>query len=364
MENLSLKSDGIKHDRLFKEAIGLLNKLISTPSFSREEADTADILKDFFDDKGISTQRHHNNLWALNKNFDESKPTLLLNSHHDTVKPNDGYTHDPFTPVTEEGKLFGLGANDAGGPLVSLIATFVHFYDEKNLNFNLVFAASAEEEISGDNGMVSILDKLPEVDCAIVGEPTQMRMAVAEKGLMVLECTAHGKSGHAARDEGENAIYNALPDIEWFRSYKFAKQSKRLGPVKTTVTEVHSGSQHNVVPDACDFTVDVRSTDAYTNKEILRIIRNHIDATIHPRSINLNPSFIPGDHPIVQAGEDLGIEQYGSPTLSDQSVIPAPSLKMGPGKSARSHTADEFIYLSEIKGGIETYIKLLELVFS
>lgn len=298
----------------------------------------------------------------MNQFFDDSKPSLLVNSHHDTVKPNDGYTKDPFTPVIEDGKLYGLGSNDAGGPLVSLIAAFLHFYDKKNLNHNLVFAASAEEEISGDNGISSILDKIPEIETAIVGEPTQMRMAVAEKGLMVLECTAKGKSGHAARDEGENAIYNAIEDINWFRNHQFPQISGTLGPVKMTVTEIHAGSQHNVVPDLCDFTVDIRSTDCYSNKEILQIIEENIQAEINPRSIRLNPSFISADHPLVKAGLKLGLERYGSPTLSDQAFLSVPSLKIGPGKSARSHSSDEFIYLDEIEEGIKTYIKLLELV--
>lgn len=354
----------MNQNQLVENSTQLLKKLIATPSFSKEEDETAEILQHFFEDQDIPTKHHKNNIWATNKYFDETKPTLLLNSHHDTVKPNSGYTNDPFNPIVEDGKLLGLGSNDAGGPLVSLIATFVHFYEKENLNYNLVFSASAEEEISGDNGIVSILDKIPQIDCAIVGEPTQMRMAVAEKGLMVLECTARGVSGHAARDEGENAIYKAVQDIEWFRTYKFSKKSDTLGPVKMTVTEVHAGNQHNVVPDACDFTVDVRSTDAYTNEEILQIIDNNIGSEIHARSIRLNPSFMPLDHPIVKAGQKLGLEQYGSPTLSDQAFLSVPSLKIGPGKSARSHTADEFIRLDEIKEGIKTYIQLLNQVIS
>ncbi|MEL7833933.1 M20 family metallo-hydrolase [Fodinibius sp. Rm-B-1B1-1] len=349
----------MNQNQLVENSTELLKKLITTPSFSTEEDTTAEILQQFFEDQGIPTKGYKNNLWATNKYFDEDKSTILLNSHHDTVKPNSGYTKDPFTPVVEDGKLFGLGANDAGGPLISLISAFIHFYPKKNLSYNLVFAASAEEEISGDNGIVSILDMLPPIDCAIVGEPTQMRMAVAEKGLMVLECTAKGKSGHAARDEGENAIYKALSDIEWFKNYEFAEESETLGPVKMTVTEVHAGSQHNVVPDTCDFTVDIRSTDAYSNKEILNIVERNIDSVIHPRSIRLNPSFMPLDHPIIKAGQSMGLEQYGSPTLSDQAFLSVPSLKIGPGKSARSHTADEFIQLDEIEEGIEIYIRLL-----
>lgn len=347
----------MKH--LFEEVIPLLKQLIATPSFSREENNTGDLLQQFFKDKDIPTNRHQNNIWATNYHFDDNKPTILLNSHHDTVKPSDGYTKEPFAPTLKDGKLFGLGSNDAGGPLISLIATFIYFYSKENLKYNLVFAASAEEEISGDNGLISILDKMPAIDCAIVGEPTQMRMAVAEKGLMVLECTANGISGHAARNEGENAIYKATQDIAWFKNYEFPKQSETLGTVKMTVTVVHAGSQHNVVPNTCNFTVDVRSTDAYTNKEILQIIEGNIDSIIHPRSIRLNPSFMPSDHSIAEAGKELELEQYGSPTLSDQAFLSVPSLKMGPGKSARSHTADEFIYLTEIEDGIETYINLL-----
>lgn len=344
---------------LFDESIALLKQLIATPSFSQEEDKTADMLVRFLEDKNIAAQRSGNNVWALCKHFDPAKPTILLNSHHDTVKPNNGYTRDPFAPITEDGKLYGLGSNDAGGSLTSLLATFIHFYNQPGLNYNLAFVASAEEEISGKNGIVSILEFLPDINCAIVGEPTQMRMAVAEKGLMVLECAAKGQSGHAARDEGENAIYNAINDIEWFKTYSFPKQSKLLGPVKMTVTVIKAGELHNVVPDRCLFTVDVRSTDAYSNKEILKIIKANIASEVDPRSIRLNPSFIPPDHPLVTAGNELGIATYGSPTLSDQSVIPAPSLKMGPGKSSRSHTANEFIELSEIEHGIQTYIALL-----
>lgn len=349
-------------NELVEDSTELLKQLISIPSFSKEEDETAKILQQFFKNQGIPTERHHNNIWATNKFWDEDKPTILLNSHHDTVKPNSGYTKKPFSPLVENGQLFGLGSNDAGGPLVSLIATFVHFYNKKNLNYNLVLAASAEEEISGDNGIISILDKIPEIDCAIVGEPTQMQMAVAEKGLMVLDCVTNGVSGHAARDIGENAIYKAMKDIEWFRNYKYPKKSKTLGTVKMTVTKVHAGNKHNLIPETCDFTVDVRSTEAYSNTEILEIINNHVEANIQARSTRLNPSFIPPDHPIVVAGSKLGLEQYGSPTLSDQALLSVPSLKIGPGKSARSHTADEFIRLDEIEEGIKTYIKLLELV--
>lgn len=351
-------------NKLSDSAIKLLKDLVATPSLSKQEDDTAKIIQSFLEQNAVTVNRHLNNVWAQNKHFDPSKPTILLNSHHDTVKPNDGYTKDPFTPIVENGQLFGLGSNDAGGPLVSLIATFLYFYDQKDLNYNLVLAATAEEEISGDHGIASILDKIPDIDCAIVGEPTQMRMAVTEKGLMVLDCTANGKSGHAARNEGQNAIYRAMEDIEWFRNYEFENVSESLGPIKKTVTVINAGNKHNVVPDSCLFTVDVRSTDQYSNKEILQIIRENTESKVSARSIRLNPSSIPLEHPLVESGKKMGIETYGSPTLSDQSLLPVPSLKMGPGKSARSHTPDEFIRLEEIKNGIETYIKLLGGVIS
>lgn len=349
-------------NQLTECSIELLKELIATPSFSQEEEDTASLLQQYFEKKNIPTERHKNNIWATNKYFEEDKPTILLNSHNDTVKPNSGYTIDPFKPVVEGDKLFGLGANDAGGPLTSLIATFIHFYKQKDLRYNLVFAATAEEEISGDNGMISVIDKIPDIEFAIVGEPTQMQMAIAEKGLMVLDCTAKGLSGHAARNEGENAIYKAITDIDWFRSYEFPKKSEALGPIKMTVAEIKAGVKHNVVPDTCQFTVDVRSTDAYSNNEILKIIKENTRAVIRPRSTRLNPSFMPTDHQIVKAGRKLGLEQYGSSTLSDQALLSVPSLKIGPGKSARSHTADEFIRLDEIEEGIEIYIQILDLV--
>lgn len=347
---------------LHTEAIELLKKLIATPSLSREEDDTAEVIIDFLESHGVATQRLHNNIWATNKHFEPGKPTLLLNSHHDTVKPNDGYTRDPHSPQVEDGKLFGLGSNDAGGPLVSLMATFLHFHDKKDLAWNLVFCASAEEEISGDNGMRAARDVLPEIDCAIVGEPTQMKMAVAEKGLLILDCTAKGTSGHAAHDGADNAIYNAMEDIEWFRTYSFSKVSETLGPIKMSVTIINAGSQHNVVPDSCTFTVDVRTTDAYSLEEVLQVIDEQTSCEVKPRSVQLRPSSIPDDHPLVINGKSMGIETYGSPTLSDQSLLRMPSLKMGPGKSSRSHTADEFIKVSEIEDGIDTYIELLSKV--
>lgn len=349
---------------LFDDVIDLLKQLIATPSFSKEETETADLIQEYFEKKSIATERHMNNIWTVNKHFDADKPTLLLNSHHDTVQPNSDYTKDPFEPAVENDKLFGLGSNDAGGPLVALLTTFLHFYRQKDLGYNLVLALTAEEEISGENGISSILDKLPSLDCAIVGEPTQMQMAVAEKGLMVLDCTAKGRSGHAARKEGENAIYKAIKDIEWLKNHQFDRVSDFLGPIRMTTTLISAGTKHNVVPNTCSFTVDVRTTDAYSNTETLEMIKANTQAEIIPRSTRLNPSSIPSDHPLVTAGKKMGIEQFGSPTLSDQALLPVPSLKMGPGKSSRSHTADEFIRLDEIKEGIKTYIKLLDLVIS
>lgn len=341
------------------EAIQLLAKLIAIPSFSREEDKTADLIQDFFKEKNIPTHRHGNNVWAKCLNFKESKPTLLLNSHHDTVKPNPGYTRDPFKPTIEDGKLFGLGSNDAGGALVSLITTFVHYYPFE-LPYNLVFAASAEEEISGVNGIESIWPLLPKIDCAIVGEPTLTDIAVAEKGLMVLDCVAKGKAGHAAREEGVNAIYEALKDIEWFRTYSFPKVSGTLGKVKMSVTVINAGQAHNQVPPECKFTVDVRVTDAYTLEEVLDIIKSHVKSDIVPRSLRLKPSGIANNHPLVVSSKKLGRKLYGSPTTSDQALIPAPSIKVGPGDSARSHSADEFIYVNEIQAGIDTYMRIIE----
>ncbi|KHJ39076.1 succinyl-diaminopimelate desuccinylase [Pedobacter glucosidilyticus] len=346
-------------DILFQDALALLQRLIAIPSLSKEEAKTADEIAVFLQQRGINIHRKGNNIWAYNQHFDAKKPTILLNSHHDTVKPNQGYTRDPFLPEIIDGKLYGLGSNDAGGALVSLIATFLYFYPEENLKYNILIAATAEEEISGKEGLERIVPDLGKLEFAIVGEPTEMHLAVAEKGLLVLDCVTKGKSGHAARNEGENAIYNALKDIAWFRDYQFTKVSPTLGPIKTTVTIINAGSQHNVVPDECKFTVDVRVTDAYTNEEVLKIIRQFVDCEVIPRSTRLKPSSIPIDHPIVQAGMALGRKTYGSPTTSDQALLNIPSLKCGPGDSARSHTADEFIYVDEIEEGIKLYVKMI-----
>jgi acetylornithine deacetylase len=344
---------------LQKEALQLLQQLITIPSLSKEEKVTADTIELFIQSKNLKTHRIGNNVWCYNKYFHPNKPTILLNSHHDTVKPNNGYTLNPFEAVIQDEKLYGLGSNDAGGALVSLLATFLFFNDRSDLNYNLIYAASAEEEISGTNGVESILPDLGNINFAIVGEPTQMHLAIAEKGLLVLDCLSKGKSGHAARGEGENAIYKALKDIEWFTTYQFPKISETLGSIKMTVTIINAGSQHNVVPNLCEFTVDIRTTDEYTNLEVIEIIKHYVNCEIKPRSLRLSPSSIDKNHPIVQAGIHLGRTTYGSPTSSDQAVMNFPSLKIGPGDSARSHTADEYIYLKEIEEGIEIYIQLL-----
>lgn len=340
-------------------AINLLEQLIAIPSFSREEDKTALVLEGFFKSHDVPTERKGNNVWARNKYFKSDLPTILLNSHHDTVRPNSAYTRDPFAAEIIDGKLYGLGSNDAGGPLVCLILAFLHFYEQKHLNFNLVIAATAEEEISGSEGIESIWSLLPPVSFAIVGEPTLCHMAIAEKGLMVLDCVAHGKAGHAAREEGVNAIYEAIRDIEWLRTYKFPKVSTFLGEIKMTTTIIQAGKQHNVVPAECHYTVDVRVTDQYSLEEVLEVVKKNVRATVTPRSLRMRSSGIPSDHALVLAAKKLGIPLYGSPTTSDQALIPVPSVKLGPGDSARSHTADEFIYVAEIVKGIDTYIALL-----
>ncbi len=345
---------------LNSKAPSLLKRLISTPSFSKEEDKTAAILLEFYNHHKILAERESNNVWAKNKYFDPSKLTLLLNSHHDTVKPNPGYSRDPFLPSEEDGKLYGLGSNDAGGPLVALITTFLHFNDRHDLKINLVMAATAEEEISGLNGIESLWPHLPKIDFAIVGEPTSMEVATSEKGLLVLDCISHGKAGHAAREEGTNAIYMALKDIAWFRSFEFPKVSPTLGKVKMSVTVIHAGQGHNQVPSECKFTVDVRVTDSYSLEEVLSKVKENVSSTVTARSLRLKPSGIPEDHPLVRSAKKLRKKLYGSPTTSDLALIPVPSIKMGPGDSARSHSADEFIYLKEIEDGIESYIQLIE----
>lgn len=369
--NLSQNRDAGKHRffavmitavpvTLIEEAIALLKSLIATPSLSREEGPTADLIATYLTRHGIVIERVGHNVWAKNRYFDPQKPTLLLNSHHDTVKPNASYTRDPFAPTVDGGKLYGLGSNDAGGSLVSLLGTFVHLYNRTDLTYNLVMAASAEEEISGRGGIELVLPHLPPINVALVGEPTQMQLAIAEKGLMVLDCTVRGRAGHAARDEGENAITNAMPDLQWFQTYQYPKISPLLGPVKQSVTVIQAGTQHNVVPDTCTFTVDVRVTEQYTLEEVLAIVRANVRAEVVPRSVRLRSSGIAVDHPLVQAGLALGRTMYGSPTLSDQALLPMPSLKCGPGHSERSHTADEFIYLHELEEGLAGYVAMLE----
>lgn len=339
--------------------VTLLKNLIATPSFSREEEATATLIQNFLQGEGVATQRSGNNIWSIHPDFEDGRPTLLLNSHHDTVKANKSYTRDPFDPAVDSGRLYGLGSNDAGGPLVAMIGAFVAKYSDKLGGFNLIMAATAEEEISGKNGIESILPLLPPIDMAIVGEPTLLQAAVAEKGLMVLDCVANGKPGHAARNEGENAIYNALEDINWFREYQFPKESMHLGPIRMSVTVIEAGKQHNVVPDQCRFVVDVRTTDAFTLEETLSIIKENISSNVIPRSVRLRPSQLPNGHPLDKVIDQLDIEKYGSPTLSDQALLNCPSVKIGPGDSARSHSADEFIYIEEINAGLELYKKIL-----
>jgi acetylornithine deacetylase len=347
-------------NELFTDAVKLLKQLIATPSFSKEENKTADLLEQFLQQKNIKFNRYLNNVWAANKHFDENKSTLLLNSHHDTVKPNKGYTLNPFEAIERDGKLYGLGSNDAGGALVSLLAAFVYFH-EADLPFNIIFAGTAEEEISGKNGVEILLNHLPKVDCAIVGEPTLLNMAVAEKGLLVMDCIAHGKAGHAARNEGVNALYIAMKDIQWLSTFQFPKISSLLGPVHIAVTSINTENKtHNIVPSECSFLVDIRVNELYSFEEVIATIKENIISEIQPRSVRLKSSFIEENHPLVLAGKKMNISSYGSPTCSDMALMDFPSLKMGPGDSARSHIADEFIFVDEIKNGIKTYIELIE----
>ncbi|MFY0598388.1 MAG: M20 family metallo-hydrolase [Cyclobacteriaceae bacterium] len=352
-------SFGRNFDQIHKEALNFLSKLIETPSLSKEEDETADLLESYLKKNDVETFRKGNNVWARNRFYDSSKQSIILNSHHDTVKPNKGYTKDPYKAEIQDGKLFGLGSNDAGGALVSLMFTFLYLHDQEDLNYNLVFAGTAEEEISGHGGVTSILREIENISFGIVGEPTEMEMAVAEKGLMVLDCVSTGESGHAARNEGVNAIYKSLKDIEWFKSFSFPEESDHLGPVKMSVTMIESGYQHNVVPDTCKFVVDVRGTDAYSNEEMLAIIRSHVDCEVKERSVRLQPSFVPEGHVLLEVAKELDINMFGSPTLSDQALMKFPTVKIGPGLSARSHSADEFIYVEEIKDGINGYLAIL-----
>lgn len=350
-------------ENLTNKAIDLLKSLIETQSFSSEEEQTASLIEAWFMEFNIPFKRTNNNVWATNKYFKEGKTTLLLNSHHDTVKPNSAYTNDPFKAIEKNGKLYGLGSNDAGGCLVSLIATFTYFYQKDNLKYNVVLVASAEEESSGANGLNSMLPIIPNIDVAIVGEPTLMNLAIAEKGLVVFDAIVEGMPSHAAHPNLNNSIYNTIDVLQWFKNFKFEKTSDVLGDVKMTVTQINAGKQHNVVPAKVDLVIDVRVNDAYSNKEIAEILEENSPCTkITPRSLRLNSSSISSNHELVKAGISLGRETYGSPTLSDQSVLSCQSLKLGPGDSTRSHSANEFIYVSEIEEGIKIYIDLLNIV--
>lgn len=344
---------------MYYEAIDLLKGMIARPSFSRDEKEVADYLEETWKRAGHTPFRKGNNLW-MSTLIDPAKPTLLLNSHIDTVKPAAGWTHDPFSPdETDEERLYGLGSNDAGASVVSLYAAF-YLLTQKEQPYNLIFLASSEEEVSGKEGLESVLPYLPPIHFAIVGEPTGMQPAVAEKGLMVLDCTCIGKAGHAARNEGINAIYLAMQEIEWFRTYQFPEQSEFLGPVKMTVSIIQAGTQHNVVPDRCQFTVDIRSNEFYPNEKLFELIREQVHCDIKARSFRLNSSRTELDHPFVQRALMMGKTPFGSPTLSDQALMPFPSVKMGPGQSSRSHSADEYIELIEIREAIDTYVRLLD----
>jgi len=349
----------INNESIAAEAIGLLKSLISIPSLSRDETSAADFLQQYIETQGIVTGRKGNNIWCFSPMFTTKKPTILLNSHIDTVKPVSGWQKDPYTPTEINGKLYGLGSNDAGASVVSLLHVFIEL-SRTVQSYNLIFLASCEEEVSGKEGIESALPELPPISFAIVGEPTEMQPAVAEKGLMVLDVTAYGKAGHAAREEGENAIYKSIKDIEWFRDYRFEKVSPLLGPVKMSVTQINAGTQHNVVPDRCSFVVDIRSNELYGNKELFEIINQHIVSEAKARSFRLNSSHISEEHAFVQKAMKLGCIPFGSPTLSDQALMPFPSVKMGPGRSSRSHTADEYIVIKEIEEAIELYLEVLD----
>lgn len=354
----------INKESLAQEAIALLKQLIAIPSFSEEEDETAALIDTWLQNHGVATKRQYNNIYAFNKYYEEGKPNLLLNSHHDTVKPNSAYTKDPFHPHVEDGKLYGLGSNDAGGCLCSLLATFVYFYERKDLPYNIIMTATAEEEDAGDKSISALLPILPEIEVAIVGEPTEMQLAVAEKGLVVFEGKVEGTPSHAAHPNENNAIYNTIAVLDWFKNYKFEKVSDVLGPVKMTVTQINAGSQHNVVPGHVDLVIDTRVNDKYSNEEINEILQKEAPCKLVPRSLNLSSSSIPINHPLVQSGIALGRKTYGSPTLSDQAELSCQSLKLGPGYSPRSHSADEFIYVKEVVEGVALYIDILEGFFS
>ena len=347
-------------EELLQNAVDLLRKLIAIPSFSKDEYNTSVEIENFFNKHKIPTKRFKNYIWAVNKHFDVFKPSILLNTHHDTVKPNKAYTLDPFLPVEKDGRLFGLGSNDAGASLVSMAQVFLHFYGKEDLQYNLVIALTAEEEISGFDGIEALFPQLPNVELAIVGEPTQMNLAIAEKGLLVIDGEMKGTPSHAAHPKDDNSIVKCMEDLQNILNFKFPKVSEYLGEVKVTLSGIHAGVQHNVVPESCTFTLDVRVTDEYSNKEVFEIIQSQMKSDLKARSLRLNSSKIEKEHPFVQAGLEIGRTAYGSPTSSDQAIIPCTSVKVGPGDSRRSHTADEFIFIDEIAEGIEIYIKILE----
>ena len=346
-------------EQYVSDAVELLKKLIATPSVSRNEKDAADIMEQTIRSYGFEPQREANNLWIIDPHYDESRPTLLLNAHIDTVKPVASWSRDPFSPDIEDGVLYGLGSNDCGGGLCSLLQIF-RMLTEKPQSYNLIYLASAEEEVSGKDGITRALPLLPHIDLAIVGEPTGMNPAVAEKGLMVLDVIAHGKSGHAARNEGVNAIYEALDDMRWIRDYKFEKVSEFLGPTKMTLTVVNAGTQHNVIPDKCTMLVDIRTNEFYDNEEVYEFIRQHLKSEVKAHSFRLKSSRIDPEHPLIRRCVAMGMKPFGSPTLSDQALMHFPSFKLGPGESSRSHSANEFIRISEIRDAIAKYETLLD----
>ncbi|RGK31254.1 M20/M25/M40 family metallo-hydrolase [Prevotella sp. TF12-30] len=346
-------------EQYVSDAVLLLKKLIATPSVSRNEKDAADIMEQTIRSYGFEPQREANNLWIIDPHYDESRPTLLLNAHIDTVKPVTSWSRDPFSPDVEDGVLYGLGSNDCGGGLCSLLQIF-RMLTEKPQSYNLIYLASAEEEVSGKDGITRALPLLPHIDLAIVGEPTSMNPAVAEKGLMVLDVIAHGKSGHAARNEGVNAIYEALDDMRWIRDYKFEKVSEFLGPTKMTLTVVNAGTQHNVIPDKCTMLVDIRTNEFYDNEEVYELIRQHLKSEVKAHSFRLKSSRIDPEHPLIRKCVAMGMKPFGSPTLSDQALMHFPSFKLGPGESSRSHSANEFIRISEIRDAIAKYETLLD----
>ena len=345
----------------YQEYIELLQLLISIPSYSRNEEQTADSIAVFLQRKGIIVERHINNVYARNSQFSEGLPTLLLNSHHDTVKPNQGYSRDPFEPCIENDRLYGLGSNDAGGSLIALLATFCQYHDAE-LPYNLIFAATAEEEMSGPNGIESLLPLLGKIDCGIVGEPTGMQIAIAERGLLVLDCTVYGTANHAAYGSTDSALYKAMEDIDFIKNHSFEKSCSYLGKTTMNVTMINAGTQHNIIPDKCTYVIDIRMNAEYMPEEIIGILQSHLHAEIKPRSLRLRPSLIEQTHPLIQAGNAMHIPMYASMTMSDQALMRFPTIKFGPGDSHRSHTADEFIYLHEIHQGIDKYIDFLSIL--